>query len=759
MAFRNAPDALSRALAGRSYEEPTPVQAAVLEAEAEGRDLLVSAQTGSGKTVAYGLAIADTLLEGAETLGRAGEPLALIIAPTRELAMQVQRELNWLYQYAGARVVACVGGMDPGKERRQLADGVHIVVGTPGRLRDHLERRALKVSALKAVVLDEADEMLDLGFREDLQFILETTPAERRTLLFSATLPKAIVSLAQNFQRDALRIQTVGETRGHADIEYRAIRIAYNKTEAAVVNLLRHLDPPSALVFCSTRQTVRHLEATLRERGFAAVALSGELSQSERNHALQALRDGRARVCVATDVAARGIDLPNLGLVIHADLPNDAEVLQHRSGRTGRAGRKGVSILLVPSSRRYRAEEMLSRAQVTYSWADPPSADDIRRLDMERLLESPLLTGAEDAANEDDQAMAQALLGAHSPAAITAAFVKMYRATLPAPEEIAVYDEPRGRTERQGKDGKKRKDRSERDSERPQRTFAPRAQDEGARPFREPREPRERERPARGMVGGVWFKITVGRERNADPKWLLPEICRQGEITKADIGSIRVFDTETRFEVSADVADRFTTLVATRKKGGVRIFLAPDAPPVDAATEPSAPAPQREQTGERRPNRTPNRNHERPKERAFDPLAPRGGERPPKTYRPRDNEGARDNEGGAKPPFKKRFGDKPRDAKPYESKAPDAAVRDHLPRDAKGRDVKARDFKVRDGKAHEGKPYAPPAHPAKAREDKPRGDKPFGKPGGGKPHRGKPFGKPGFKGFGGKKPGKPKDRG
>ncbi len=368
MAFRKTPAAIARALTERDYKDATPVQTAVLKSEAEERDLLVSAQTGSGKTVAYGIAIAKTLLDGAETMGPAREPLALVVAPTRELAMQVQRELNWLYQYAGARVIACVGGMDPSRERRQLADGVHIVVGTPGRLRDHLERRALKVSSLKAVVLDEADEMLDLGFREDLQFILETTPDTRRTLLFSATLPKAIVTLAQHYQRDALRIETLGEARGHADIEYRAIKIAHNRVESAVVNLLRFIDPPGALVFCSTRQSVRHLEAMLLERGFGAVSLSGELSQSERNHALQALRDGRARVCVATDVAARGIDLPNLGLVIHADLPNDAEVLQHRSGRTGRAGRKGVSILLVPQSRKRRAEEMLARARVNFTW-------------------------------------------------------------------------------------------------------------------------------------------------------------------------------------------------------------------------------------------------------------------------------------------------------------------------------------------------------------------------------------------------------
>jgi ATP-dependent RNA helicase DeaD len=578
LAFRKSPASIARALAEREYNEATPVQAAVLESEADGRDLLVSAQTGSGKTVAYGLALAETLLDGAQTLGPAGTPLALIIAPTRELALQVQRELGWLYQYAGARVVSCVGGMDPGRERRQLADGAHIVVGTPGRLRDHLERRALKVSGLKAVVLDEADEMLDLGFREDLQFILETTPPERRTLLFSATLPKAIVTLAQHYQRDALRIQTAGETRGHADIEYRAIRIANHKAEAAVVNLLRYLDPPSALVFCSTRQTVRHLEAILRERGFAAVALSGELSQSERNHALQALRDGRARVCVATDVAARGIDLPNLGLVIHADLPNDAEVLQHRSGRTGRAGRKGVSILLVPNSRRRKAEEMLARARVNFTWTEAPSADDIRKLDQERLLQNAILT---EAGSEDDLAMADALLAAHDPRAVAAAFVKLYRAQLPAPEEIGEVYENR-RDERGPREHKHREAKGGHHERR--------EPSQGA--HHERAAPRERAAHPNAIANGVWFKITVGRARNADPKWLLPEICRQGEIAKKDIGAIRVLETETRFEVRPEAAERFAALVAERKKGGVRIFPAPDGlegyrpPAPDANAEP-----------------------------------------------------------------------------------------------------------------------------------------------------------------------------
>ena len=235
-------------------------------------------------------------------------------------------------------------------------------------------------------MLDEADEMLDLGFREDLEFILKTTPETRRTLLFSATLPRGIVALAKQFQKDAFRVEVAGAEGGHVDIEYRAIRVVAQDVEHAVVNVLRYFEAPGALVFCNTRNAVRHLQAALLERGFSVVALSGELSQGERTHALQALRDGRARICVATDVAARGIDLPNLDLVIHAELPNDPEVMQHRSGRTGRAGRKGVSVLLVPPSRRRRIEMMLGQADIEAIWGTPPQPEEIRKLDQQRML-------------------------------------------------------------------------------------------------------------------------------------------------------------------------------------------------------------------------------------------------------------------------------------------------------------------------------------------------------------------------------------
>src|SRR3546814_386217 len=206
--------------------------------------------------------------------------------------------------------------MDASKERRALNQGVHIVVGTPGRLRDHLERGALDLSALRVAVLDEADEMPDMGFRDDLEGILDGPPETRRTLLFSATIPRPHDPPAKPYQQDAQRIPTVGEEGGHGDITYQAVTVAPADIEGAVINLLRLHEAETAMLFCATRDNVRRLHARLVNRGFAAVALSGEHSQNERNHALQALRDRRARVCVATDVAARGIDLPTLSLVI-----------------------------------------------------------------------------------------------------------------------------------------------------------------------------------------------------------------------------------------------------------------------------------------------------------------------------------------------------------------------------------------------------------------------------------------------------------
>ncbi|RMC35685.1 DEAD/DEAH box helicase [Paracoccus alkanivorans] len=534
---------LAAALAERGYETLTAVQQAVLNPDASGRDLLVSAQTGSGKTVAFGIAAAPDLLGDDDTLPEGTAPLALAIAPTRELALQVAAELTWLYAATGARIATCVGGMDYRTERRALARGAQIVVGTPGRLRDHIERGGLDLSCLRVAVLDEADEMLDLGFREDLEFILQAAPESRRTLMFSATVPAAIEKLARDFQRNALRVAAMGEARQHGDITYRALSIAARDRENAIFNLLRYYEARTAIVFCKTRANVNHLMARMGNRGFRVAALSGELSQQERTHALQALRDGRARVCIATDVAARGIDLPGLELVIHADLPTNSETLLHRSGRTGRAGAKGVSALIVAPADYKKAQRLLQGAKLVAEWGKAPSAEEVSAQDDARMLDHPALT-----ATLEDMTAARDLLARVGPEQIAAAFVQLWREGRPPPEELT----------------------------------------ESAPPSQAaPRVPRE-------FGASVWFALSVGQTGRAEARWLLPKICEAGNITRDSIGAIRVREHETFVQIATPESPRFgdtieiePDLIMRRLKGEPALDRKPEQHPAPKAPKPA----------------------------------------------------------------------------------------------------------------------------------------------------------------------------
>jgi len=515
--------ALASALQKKGYASLTPVQDAVLDPKLQDQDLLVSAQTGSGKTVAFGLTMASTLLGDAEAFFRADAPLALCIAPTRELAMQVKRELDWLYKDAGAKTLSCVGGMDARTERGALGRGAHIVVGTPGRLCDHINRGALDLSELKAVVLDEADEMLKMGFREELEIILNAAPEDRRTLMFSATVPKTILGMTKKYQRDAVRVNTAAEAKQHLDIDYKVMSVATTDRENAIINVLRYYDAKNAIVFGDTRIAVNRMTQRFNNRGFSVVSLSGELSQAERSNALQALRDGRARVCVATDVAARGLDLPDLELVIHADVPRNREALLHRSGRTGRAGRKGVSALIVAPNRRRNAERLLRDADITAEWCEAPSADAIIAKDNERLLENMAL----DAEITDaERTLVVRLLKAHSPEHIATAFIRQYRMGQSAPEDLLPANH------------------------KPSKTG----------PDTRPSGPRE------DFDDGVWFSLNVGRKQNAEPKWILPMLLKSGGLKKGEIGAIKITDRETFVEVAPKGVERFLETIGADMK-------------------------------------------------------------------------------------------------------------------------------------------------------------------------------------------------
>lgn len=522
--------ALAKALEEKGYTSLTAVQEAVTSDELTGKDLLVSAQTGSGKTLGFGLAIAPGIFGEAETFGRAEAPLALVITPTRELALQVKRELSWLFAPAGASLASTVGGMDMRDERRALARGVHIVVATPGRLRDHIMRGSIDLSALKAVVLDEADEMLDLGFREDLEFILEQCPIERQTLMFSATVPATIAKLAKNYQKDAVRIATTSGNTQHADIDYRALNVSARDAENAIINVLRFYEAPNAIVFCNTRATVNRMTTRLTNRGFSVVALSGELSQNERTHALQAMRDGRAKVCVATDVAARGIDLPNLELVIHAELPTNQDTLLHRSGRTGRAGRKGVSALIVPPAAAKKAHRLLGWAKVKAEWGEAPSAEDVSAKDDARMLASSDWTADVEPAN---RATVDQLVAQFTPEQLAAAYVRIYREGRSAPEELSDPSTPA----------------------KPRAEFGP----------------------------SIWFSLDGGHAVGAEPRRLLPMLCKMGNLSREDIGAIRVRKDASLIEIRQSSVKVFLDAVGPKLtlEGGAKLMQLAKAPVLD----------------------------------------------------------------------------------------------------------------------------------------------------------------------------------
>lgn len=599
---------LAGALANKGYDTLTPVQEAVLDPALASEDLLVSAQTGSGKTVAFGLALATSLLGDSLKLPSAGAPLALIIAPTRELALQVTRELQWLYAPAGGKIASCIGGMDTRDERRALNKGVHIVVGTPGRLVDHIKRNALDMDNLRAVVLDEADEMLNMGFREELEEILSAAPEKRRTLLFSATVSKPIARLAENYQKNAVRLNTVSVREQHVDIEYQAFSVSPSDIEKAVINLLLFHDAPNALVFCARRDGVNKLASRLTNRGLSVVALSGEFSQKERNNSLLAMRDGRARVCVATDVAARGLDLPGLDLVIHADLPQNREALLHRSGRTGRAGRKGVCALIVPVRARRRTERLLRDAAIEADWAPPPSPTDIQKRLDERLLSHPVLDGQ---TGENERGLTDALLAKFSPEQLATAFVRLTKAKQSAPEELqAAVDEPR-RRER---------------GDRPRRDF-----DDGPPSGRRDR---ARGAPQPRFENNAWISLAVGRKTNADPKWLLPMLCKSGGFERDQIGVIQIGTSVTHVEMKPAAANRLMEIAGDRKviDKSLSIDRAAGPGPVDEGDDRTPHAGDKRERTDRRPRTKPHKKARVHNTKSFDRNAaaePAGGsERP-----------------------------------------------------------------------------------------------------------------------------------
>ena len=344
-------------LARLGYAEPTPVQRAAIPAVLAGGDLLVSSQTGSGKTAAFVLPGLQRLRAPAALPGMG--PRMLVLTPTRELAMQVQAATRG-YGSGQRLLTAClVGGVSFGKQLGDVRKNVDIVIATPGRLKDHLERGSVDLHRVELLVLDEADRMLDMGFQEEIDFILARAPENRQTLLFSATLAGVVGRLAERVTRDAKRIEIARREETRLDITQRALVADNDEHKNRMLDcLLRQTDVEQALVFTGMKRTAAELASSLVIKGFTAAALHGDMQQSERTRTLNQVRDGAMRVLVATDVAARGIDVPGINLVVNYDAPREAEDYVHRIGRTGRAGRAGFAVTFLGHADRHLVRQI-----------------------------------------------------------------------------------------------------------------------------------------------------------------------------------------------------------------------------------------------------------------------------------------------------------------------------------------------------------------------------------------------------------------
>ncbi|HXS16359.1 MAG TPA: DEAD/DEAH box helicase [Polyangiaceae bacterium] len=455
------PGALRRALTTKGYLTLTAVQTAVVQAQTSAKDLRISSQTGSGKTVAVGLALGRMLLELGPRAGRISPergttlpPEILLLTPTRELATQVRQELSWLLAHVqDAQVEVVTGGTSVGLERKHLARGPRIIVATPGRALDHLQNGGFSGKDISCVVLDEADQMLDMGFRDELAAILEEVPGRKRTHLVSATFSGEVLRIAQTYQNQVERIEGTALGAANSDIEHIAHVVSLRHRYDALVNLLlkqrataEDEDGGRVLIFTRTRVDTIEVAERLQRDGLKAEPLSGDLAQAQRTRTLGAFRSGRIQVLVATDVAARGIDVQGIDLVVHFDPPGDPDAFTHRSGRTGRAGRKGTSVMLLPPQARARMERLYRAARVKPEWLPVPGADKIKKL-YTKLSRRKLYSVLETAPDSEQLAYAQRLLTEHAPDRVVAQLLSMIDVAPPCPpREITEHFAVEGRS-------------------------------------------------------------------------------------------------------------------------------------------------------------------------------------------------------------------------------------------------------------------------------------------------------------------------
>ena len=527
------------ALTALGYEEPTPIQAEAIPALLTGQDLVGQAATGTGKTAAFALPILHQLADS----DRGRHPTALILAPTRELANQVATAVVQYGAKLGARVLAVYGGAPITPQLKALSRGVDVVVGTPGRVVDHLERGSLKLDALRTVVLDEADEMLDMGFADELDAILRRVPEQRQTVLFSATLPPKIARMAKQHLTDPVRVQIEREpvAEGEAPKVTQTAHLVWREHKAATLaRVLSVQQPTAAIVFCRTREEVDSLTEALKTKGVRAEALHGGMTQAERDRVMNRLRAGTADLLVATDVAARGLDVDHLTHVVNYNVPSAPETYVHRIGRVGRAGREGVAITLVEPRERRMVEAIEHLTKTKLPFAPVPSVADLR---------ASRLAATRDAlleALQSDLGEARKVVGKlakdHDPLDLAAAALSLVHGATDEEEIPAVPP---------------RQPRPQRDDERPTTR--------GAKP------------PQRGPAAGM-AKVYIGAGRDAKvaPKDLVGAIAGETHLSGKQIGAIEITPKFSLVEVPAHELDAVVKALRASVIKGRKVSVRPD---------------------------------------------------------------------------------------------------------------------------------------------------------------------------------------
>ncbi len=585
---------LAQVLTGLGYEEPTPIQSQAIPPLLEGRDLLGQAATGTGKTGAFALPLLQRVLAAHR---KTAHPAALVLVPTRELAIQVAEALHSYGAKLGAVVLPIYGGAEFGRQAQALKRGVHVVVATPGRALDHLRRGTLNMGGLSSVVLDEADEMLDMGFAEDIELILDAAPAERQTALFSATLPPRIAAIADKHLRDPVRVLIAREkaVKGTAPRVRQTAYIVQRAHKVAALGRVLDLESPVlALVFARTRTEVDELAEKLRGRGYQVEALHGGLSQDQRDRVMKRVRASKVDLLVATDVAARGLDVEHLSHVVNFNVPASPESYVHRIGRTGRAGREGVAITLAEprEHRLLRNIEQLTKQKIDVATVPTPMDVRARRLDMTR---GALRAALEEGELDSYRVVTDALASEFDPLDVAAAAVKLAHQTLQADaahdeEHIPAVDLARPR-EAWAKPGRKEYPGRAPQESSARRRLAERGGYSEAPAKHVARDDGRPHRPAGGMHTAAGSKrkspgaktmvrvfVGAGRAVGLRPADLVGAIANETGVSAREIGAIEIEDRFSLVEVSDHIAEDAIRALRATSLRGQRVTVRKDQP-------------------------------------------------------------------------------------------------------------------------------------------------------------------------------------